>query len=176
MVYKIIFSIFALVSSTFAIQDIKDLQSFKANFIQKIISANDKQIDYEGEVYIKSSGKVLWKYKTPIIKNVYILNDYVIVDEPELEQAIFTTLEDEINILNLLKNAKKVNQNTYMAKIGEIDYLIELSKDKKIEKIRYKDKLDNDVQIKFENIIQNQKIDDEIFKFVQPEGYDIIRK
>lgn len=176
MVYKIIFSLFVFLTSSFAVQDIKTLNSFKADFVQKITSTNDKQIDYKGEVYIKSSGKVLWKYKAPIIKNVYILTDYVIVDEPELEQAIFTTLENEVNILNLLKSAKKINANTYMAKLDEIDYLIEVSKEGKIEKISYKDKLDNKVQIDFENVVQNQKIDDEIFKFIQPEDYDIIRK
>lgn len=49
----------------------------------------------------------MWKYKTPVVKNVYIENNMAIVDEPELEQAIFTTLENEINILKLLKEAKK---------------------------------------------------------------------
>ena len=34
---------------------------------------------------------------------MYINNDYAIVDEPELEQAIYTKLDSEINIIKTIK-------------------------------------------------------------------------
>ena len=119
----------------------------------------------------------MWKYKTPVVKNVYINNDYAVVDEPELEQAIYTKLESEINIIKLLNNSKKVNENSYTTNIDDVDYLIKTSKDdNKISYIKYKDKLENDVEIKFSSVVQNGDIQDEMFKFTPPSNYDIIRK
>ncbi|KAB7885806.1 LolA-like outer membrane lipoprotein chaperone [Poseidonibacter ostreae] len=177
MFYKMIFSFIVFFTAFNASADIKNLKSFTADFTQSIKSINDKTIEYKGEVFIKNSGKILWKYKTPIEKNVYILNDFAIVDEPELEQAIYTQLQSEINIIKLLNTSKKINENSYIANIDDIDYLIESSNDtKQIEIIKYKDKLDNSVEIKFENQVSNEEINDGIFKFTAPEHYDIIRK
>ena len=177
MFYKIIISSTLFCLSCFGANDIKNLDSFKANFSQIITSNSDNVIEYKGEVFIKKSGKILWKYKTPVEKNVYITDNFAIVDEPELEQAIFTQLESEINIIKLLNSSKKVNDNSYITKIEDVDYLIKTSKnDDKINYIKYKDKLENDVEIKFSNVVQNGEISDEIFKFVVPENYDVIRK
>ncbi len=163
--------------SAIASNDIRDLDSFKASFVQVITSNSQNKIEYKGEVFIKKSGKILWKYKTPVVKNVYINNDFAIVDEPELEQAIYTQLESEINIIKLLNGSKKVNENSYTTNIDDVDYLIKTSKDdNKISYIKYKDKLENDVEIKFTNVAQNGEIQDEIFKFVVPSNYDVIRK
>ena len=174
MFYKMIFASIVFFIAINAPADIKNLESFKANFTQSIKSINDKIIEYKGEVFIKNSGKILWKYKTPIEKNVYILSDFAIIDEPELEQAIYTQLQSEINIIKLLNTSKKINENTYLANIDDIDYLIEVSS--QIKLIKYKDKLDNNVEIKFQNQITNENIQDDIFKFTAPEHYDIIRK
>ena len=97
MFYKMIFIFIVFFTTINLSADIKNLKSFKANFTQNITSINSKNIVYKGEFFIKSSGKILWKYKIPIEKNVYILKDFVIIDEPELEQAIYTQLQNEIN-------------------------------------------------------------------------------
>ena len=107
MFYKIIISSTLFCLSCFGANDIKNLDSFKANFSQIITSTSDNIIEYKGEVFIKKSGKILWKYKTPVEKNVYINDNFAVVDEPELEQAIFTELESEINIIKLLNSSKK---------------------------------------------------------------------
>ena len=177
MFYKLIIAFMLFCVSSIASNDIRDLDSFKASFFQVITSNSTNKIEYTGEVFIKKSGKILWKYKTPVIKNVYINNDFAIVDEPELEQAIFTQLESEINIIKLLNSSKKVNENSYITNIEDVDYLIKTSpSDNKINYIKYKDKLENDVEIKFSNVVQNGEISEQIFKFTIPEHYDVIRK
>ena len=177
MFYKMTFVFIVLFTTVNLSADIKNLKSFKANFTQNITSINSKNIVYKGEFFIKSSGKILWKYKIPIEKNVYVLKDFVIIDEPELEQAIYTQLQNEINIIKLLSTSKKMKDNLYIANIDDTDYQIETSLNKnQIETIQYKDKLDNNIEIKFENQISNEDIDDSIFKFTAPEYYDIIRK
>lgn len=175
MVYKIL-SIFCMFFTfSYASINIKNLKTFQADFVQNIKSNTGKKIEYKGKVYIKNTGKILWRYKTPIEKNVYVLNNFAIVDEPELEQAIYTELENEINIIKILQTAKKVKKNIYKASIDKVDYFIEF-KENKIEKIKYKDKLENDVFISFNNSVLNSNIKDSLFKFTAPKYYDIIRK
>ena len=177
MFYRLVIAFVLFCVSSMASTDIRDLDSFKASFVQVITSNSQNKIEYKGDVFIKKSGKILWKYKTPVVKNVYINNDYAVVDEPELEQAIYTKLESEINIIKLLNNSKKVNENSYTTNIDDVDYLIKTSKDdNKISYIKYKDKLENDVEIKFSSVVQNGDIQDEMFKFIPPSNYDIIRK
>lgn len=177
MFYKSLIFLALFCISSIASSDIRNLDSFKASFTQIITSSSNNIIEYKGEVFIKKSGKILWKYETPVVKNVYINNDFAIVDEPELEQAIFTQLESEINIIKLLNTSKKIDKNSYSTNIDDVDYLITVSNnDDKIKEIKYKDKLENSVEIKFSNVIQNDEISDEIFKFIVPDYYDIIRK
>jgi len=177
MFYKMIFTIIVFFIAINANADIKNLKSFEASFTQSIKSVNNKVIEYKGKVFIKNTGKILWKYESPIEKNVYIINDFAIIDEPELEQAIYTQLQSEINIIKLLETSKKINNNDFIANIDGLDYLIETSENtNKIEEIKYKDKLDNNVEIKFENQVINKEISEDIFKFTAPSHYDIIRK
>lgn len=175
MFYKAIFfwaflALLVVQASTF-----ENIQSFQANFMQTITNNSKSNIEYKGEVFIKSNGNILWKYKEPIIKNVYVNNNFAIVDEPELEQAIFTSLENEINVIKLLKDAKKVSNNRYEAKLHNVNYFIE-TKDEQISSISYSDELENKIKINFSNIKQNMPINNELFKFVAPDYYDIIRK
>lgn len=175
MVYRILLLTTVFVSSLFASINLSDLKSFKADFTQIVTNESNKTIEYKGEVFIKNSGKVLWQYKTPIIKNVYLVDDMAIVDEPELEQAIYTKLEQAINIIKLLKEAKKIDTNLYQSRLYEVDYFITL-KDEKISSLAYKDQLANRILINFSNIEQNGEISDELFKFLPPKHYDIIEK
>ena len=174
MFYRMLFLVALFSSFVFASNDIRNLESFKADFVQVITSSSKNVIEYKGEVFIKKNGKILWKYETPVVKNVYIDNNVAIVDEPELEQAIFTQLDSEINIIKLLNSSKK-KDNNYIANIDDIDYTIKVSNEK-INGITYEDKLENSVDIKFFNVVQNSEISDEIFKFQIPDYYDIIRK
>ena len=175
MFYKFLIVLVCFSISLVASNDIRNLETFKANFTQVITSSTNNIIEYKGEVFIKKSGKILWKYKTPVVKNVYIINDSAIVDEPELEQAIYTELDSEINIIKLLNNAKKSSDNNYSTNIDDVDYAIKTMNDK-IQEIKYKDKLENSVEIKFSNVIQNGEISDSLFKFEAPDSYDIIKK
>lgn len=175
MFYKAIFFWAFLVVSLVQANTLEDIKSFQANFTQTITNSSKSNIEYKGEVFIKNSGMVLWKYKEPIIKNVYINNTFAIVDEPELEQAIFTSLENEINIIKLLQGAKKVSENIYKTSLYNVNYQIVI-KDKKVSSISYIDELENSIEITFSNIKQNITLNNDLFKFEAPEYYDIIRK
>lgn len=179
MVYKIL--LLCLISiSSFQLnasdsKKLESLKSFQANFIQKVTNESNSVIEYKGEVFIKNNGKVLWKYSTPILKNVYILNRIVIVDEPELEQAIYSTLEDNIDMIKLIKEAKEIEKNKYETRLYDTTYTI-MTKENKIKSLSYKDELENKILISFENVKQDIELEDEIFNFLAPEDYDIIKR
>lgn len=175
MVYRILLLSVFFISGLFASSSLENLKSFRANFTQVISSESNQTIEYKGKVFIKNSGKVLWKYETPIIKNVYVLDNVAIVDEPELEQAIYTTLENSIDIVKLLQDAKKIKQNTYEANLYDIKYII-LLENEKIKSLSYTDQLENKIVISFEKIEQNMEFSDDIFSFIAPDYYDIIKK
>ena len=175
MVYKGLFILILSISSMFGAIDFDKLKSFRADFTQIITNESQKTIEYKGKVFIKNSGKVLWKYETPILKNVYVLDKIAIIDEPELEQAIYTTLENSIDMIKLLKNSKKIEENKYQTELYNTVYTINIKKNI-IDSLSYMDELENRVSIIFDNAEQNIEINDEIFNFLAPDYYDIIKK
>lgn len=158
---KVLISLFLIISTIFA----SNIQTYQANFTQIITNPSKKAIEYNGELYIKQPSKMLWQYKTPILKNVYMNKLKIIIDEPELEQAIFTKLTDEINLIDFLNNPDLVDDK----------YTLTFEQNKLI-KIQYDDEMENNIVVSFTNIIVNQKIADQLFQFIAPLDYDIIKK
>ncbi|OCL87102.1 Outer-membrane lipoprotein carrier protein precursor [Aliarcobacter thereius] len=176
MFYRtLIIMLFIINFSQASVNELKNLKTLQANFIQTIDSSNGTKIEYRGYLYIKNSGKILWSYKEPILKNVFVDGKMVIIDEPELEQAIYTNLENQVDILKLLNDAKHIKDNLYKTTIENIEYDIILN-NKKIDKISYKDELENNIEIRLENTIYDEDINDNIFIFILPSNYDLIRK
>lgn len=171
---KIFIALLIMISTLFA-QSFKEKTSFEADFEQTVLNSSNSRIVYQGKLFIKEPSFILWKYNTPIQKDVYIRDDFVTIIEPELEQAIVSNLEKELNILNILKDAKKVTDNEYEAKLYDTDYLLQIKNDE-LEKISYKDELDNNITITFKNIRSNHHISNDIFKVTVPDDFDIIRK
>jgi len=155
--------------------DFKNLKTFEASFVQTITNSSGNEAKYKGSIYIKEPNKIKWQYKDPIKKSVYMKKYTVTIIEPELEQVIITKLDKEINILNLLKNSKKISNNIYTSDFNNIQYRLTL-KNKKLQQISYQDELENNVVISFKNVKQNQKINNKIFKFTIPLEFDVIKK
>lgn len=156
-------------------QSFKDKNSFEADFEQTIINSSNSKIIYNGKLFIKEPSSILWEYNTPIEKKVYIENNFVTIIEPELEQVIISNLDKELNILNILKDAKKLNDNTYEAKLYDTEYLLQIKNDE-LEKISYKDELDNNITITFKNVRSNHTIPNDVFKVIIPDDFDLIEK
>ena len=175
MFYKLILFVTIFTISSLSASNLKDIESFKGEFEQIIVNPSNKEISYEGKLFIKEPFYVLWQYEKPIPKNVYIVNNYATIDEPELEQAIITRLVNEINIIELIKKAKKVSKNKYKANIFDTDYYL-IVENENIKTIEYEDNLENKVTINFFNTEKNSNIDTNIFKFLAPDYYDIIEK
>ncbi len=165
---------FFLITITLLANDLADFKTLSGNFTQKVTNSNNNTIEYKGELFLKQNN-ILWKYKTPIEKNVFIKDSFVIVDEPEIEQAVFTSVSNELNLINMLKKAKKINDSLYEVKYNHTVYSIILN-DKKLSKIEYKDEMDNRISVEFKDIKKDIEINDSIFAFTPPSHYDIVRK
>jgi len=154
---------------------IGDFKTIQSDFIQKVTNDQNKTIVYEGIFYATHDQKALWIYQKPIAKKIYFNQSKVLIIEPELEQVIMTSLENTPNIAQILREAKEVTPHTYVTKFMDTTYTITASNDT-IEKITYKDKLENRVEIIFSSQSINLFLDDELFRADIPKGYDIVRE
>jgi len=170
------FIVFLLISNTVLFSnDLQDVKTFEASFTQTIINPSGNEVKYTGLLHIQEPDKIKWQYKDPIEKLVYVKKNSVTIIEPELEQAIITKIDQEINILNLLKNAKKTSDNNYLSLFNNVEYSLTIE-NKKLTKIAYKDEIENNVIITFTNVQQNHSIAKDIFLFTIPFEFDIIKK
>ena len=154
---------------------IDTLQYFKADFIQNIVDDQNKTITYKGYVQASKPQYALWEYVSPVDKKVYILPHKVVIVEPELEQAIIKKIGDNFDFFSLIKHAKKIDKNHYLANFKEKNYFITMQGDTLVS-IKYKDDFDNSVSIDFKNAEVNKKIAGVVFVPQIPEDYDLIRE
>ncbi|WP_276952234.1 LolA-like outer membrane lipoprotein chaperone [Helicobacter rodentium] len=178
-IFKILFKsgIVILFLSCFGYaQSLKDIKSFSADFTQTLYSFEENaqnQIVYKGKIQALAPASVRWSYVVPIPKEIFIEEGTMILYEPKLEQAIFTRLQENLDLLTLLKNAKKITENHYQANILEqkYDLLLENGIPKQIS---FQDTLGNKIEIVFENAKVNVAIDPKIFDFNPTSEIDII--
>ena len=155
-------------------QILQNLQTFQADFTQKIDDKENKVVTYKGEIFAdKKLNKAKWSYKKPIVKDVFIQKKLVTIVEPELEQVIVRKITSDFDIFTLLKNAKKIGKNLYQTKYKKYTFKL-YSNGNTIEKLVYKDDFENLVTIEFTNQRYNEKIDPETFMMDVPKSYDLI--
>ncbi len=152
----------------------KEINSFNGKFVQTIIDDNGKKIIYTGELWASKPQNALWVYQKPIRKSVYINAQKITVIEPAIEQVTFRTLDSEIDFLQIIQQAKKVDENKYVATVKGEKYTVIFNNDL-LSSISYTDGFDNKVLIKFTDPKQNKEIDSSKFKPRIPEDYDVIK-
>lgn len=153
----------------------KELTSFNSKFVQTIIDDNRKKITYTGELWASKPQSALWVYQKPIQKSVYINAQKITVIEPSIEQVTMRTLDDEIDFLQIIQKAKKIDNEKYAANVKGQNYTVTFKNDL-LNTISYIDPYDNSVTILFSNPTQNKPIEPNRFKPVIPDGFDIIKE
>lgn len=152
----------------------KDIQSFNSKFEQTITDDNGKTIRYTGELWATKPQNALWMYQKPIKKSVFVNAQKITIVEPSIEQVTLRTLDGEIDFLQIVQQAKKMDENKYVASIKGEKYTILFNNDL-LSSISYTDGFDNKVVIKFIAPIQNKPIEGSKFKPTIPEDYDVIK-
>lgn len=159
--------------TTFLWAHVLEFKTLQSTFVQTITNEQNTKIVYKGSFYATNEAKALWIYNTPIKKKIYFNKNKVVIIESELEQAIITNLNNTPNLTKILQSAKKISENLFEANYDETTYFIHINEEK-IEKIHYKDRLENSIEILLENQIQNTLLDDTLFEAIIPQEYDII--
>ncbi|MBD3840453.1 MAG: outer-membrane lipoprotein carrier protein LolA [Campylobacterales bacterium] len=154
--------------------NLKNVQTFEANFTQTVTNPSGSKIQYEGKVFFKNPALILWHYDDPK-KDVLIQSSSVTIIEPDLEQVIVTKLQKQINLITLLNEAKQIGKTQYISTIYDTQYLLTI-KNEQLESIFYKDQLENQVSIFFSHQKINEEILNSIFDLKIPDEFDIIRK
>lgn len=152
-----------------------ELESIDSKFEQRIVDDHNKTITYTGTLLAKKPSLAHWHYATPIEKDIYIKQNYVTIIEPDLEQVIKKDLGENIDIISIVKRAKEVSENYYIAIYNEKKYHIHLSEAKVLHSIGYDDDFGNKTTIEFIAPKLNEAISDAAFEVTIPEGFDIIR-
>ncbi len=140
-------------------------QSFSADFNQTIIS-NKNTLHYSGKIFYKNKN-IVWKYIKPYSKIIWI-KDKIYVYEPDLMQV--TIMNRKKSLDKLLKNAKKVKQNLYVATYEGKKYYFVF--DNRLKKLYYNDDMGNKVEIIFYNYKNNAPTKE--FEINFPEEVDVI--
>ena len=153
-----------------------NIRSLESNFTQRITNDQNAVITYRGKMYAtQNKNQALWEYNAPIVKKIYYKGGKLVIIEPELEQVIYAKLNKVPNILKLLRSAKKVADHTLQTHFNGLTYNI-TTNGNKIEKISYKDEMQNHVVITFSNEKVNYPIAKSRFSYIIPEDYDILEQ
>ena len=168
---RYIFLIATIISLGFS--NILEINSFEADFKQVVTNDAQNKLTYEGHVSAIKPQSALWIYTKPTQKQIYIDSSRATIIEPDIEQVIIKHISTSFDFFNMLSNAKKVQDNIYVATFQNIKYKIELQNNN-IHSITYTDELENQVVITFSHQVKNKKINKELFIPIIPMGFDII--
>lgn len=151
-----------------------EIHSIEANFTQQMQS---QPIAYEGKFIASSPNLAKWEYTQPLKKVVYINAQEVIAYEPMLSQVIIRKIKGQLDFIAILRGAKQdlKDPSLYHSKIDNTTYTIHF-KDNLPSIISYEDSLGETVIITLKNVVINQKIPQDVFKFEIPEGIDVVRE
>jgi outer membrane lipoprotein carrier protein len=169
---KYIFIITLLFTSLFS--GISKLNSFSANFLQTITDETGKTLSYRGSIKAVKPQFATWKYEFPVEKHVFINAEKIVIVEPELEQVIIKNIDDKFDFFSMIKDAKKVDNNFYIAHYKDTKFNIKII-NSIIQSITYTDEFGNKIEIIFTNQLQNAKIEKQELTPSYPLNYDIVR-
>lgn len=149
----------------------KEIKTLEANFEQKIIKSN-QTLTYTGKVLIKLPFHGLWIYNKPQ-KKIFITDKKVMIEETALEQVVFTSIEDGVDMAKILTQARLISKNLYEAKVKNRKFIIKTNENS-IDIISYQDEFDNEVVIKLLNSKINHQVALSRFDYQIPPNFDVI--
>lgn len=149
--------------------------AFTSNFEQSITTPSKKTINYSGNVMFSSSTLLKWSYVAPAKKEVCTDSKIVLVVDHALEQISAFKISKGLNLPMVIKSAKNIRNNQFIASYDKRKYNITSNKNGQLLKISYIDELDNSVNINFISTkYLNKPINGSKLKCNYPSSYDII--
>lgn len=179
------------------VQSLQKINTFKANFTQNIRgSEGEKLSNSNGQVVISRPGKFYWKSQKPDQMLVVADGTFVWTYDIDLEQVTKQDLKQALHnspatllagdVSKLHENFEidfakkcKANHTCYQLKPKQKDssfstIIIRFEQDK-LNEVRMKDPLGQNVLTVFSNVEVNQSINKKLFDFAPPKGVDVIQ-
>lgn len=168
---KFLWIIFTMTATLFGFAD--TVKTFSADFNQTITDDTNQTIVYRGHVDAARPKNARWDYTEPVIKQVFVNDHTVTIIEPELEQIIIKTIDEDVDLFNILKRAKPIVDNTFLAEYKEQKFYLTMDGDVLVE-ISYRDTFENRVRLQFYHQNINHIIDQILFEPKAPSYYDVL--
>lgn len=170
------------------------LQNLQTEFTQTTRDARGNSLQkLEGQMIVAKPGKMRWQTKPPYEQLVISDGQSVWIYDVDLEQVTIRPMEQRIAetpALLLSGDTKEISKNFTLeeSKNGSITRFSLFPKDKSqlfekiefqyaensLESMRILDAAGQATDIFFNDVSENQKLDDQLFKFTVPEGVDVI--
>ncbi len=171
-IFILLFMPFFLLAS-----DIVLPKSFRANFTQEITNPQKEKIKYTGKILYSSPSNIKWSYLSPTKKDVCSNMEKILIVDHNLEQVSAYLLDDGLDLIGLIKEAKPIRPTVYNATYKEHIYTLQVNQKGELSRVAYKDGLDNSVLIIFSDMRSSNKVIKQQDMFCSyPNSYDIIEE
>ncbi len=171
------------------------LNSFEADFIQKVTDSSNQVIDESaGKVMFLKPNFFRWEYEAPSENEIVSDGEFLYLYDPDLKQVIVSKLDRQINMspamllvsdnvneffnTKLISNSKNNTKFIAEPKNEEAAFFKQVIfnfKDNKLDGMKVLDNFDNLTTINFHKIIQNKGINEGKFLFNFPDDIDVIK-
>jgi len=150
--------------------------SLSATFVQKITTPKKHLTRYTGHVIVNRSREFLWRYEKPARREICGDGSRVRIVDHDLEQVTVYTVGSLLDLMQLLKRAKRYRNDIYLTRYHGTRYTLKINKKGQLEQVAFQDKLDNIVNIHFYHIVYRDKpIASTRLRCRIPKSYDVIK-
>ena len=173
---------------------IKDVETFQADFEQTLYDADSEPLQTSlGTIKIKRPGRFVWSYTQPDDQEIIADGERIWLYDKDLEQVTVNTINDRIagTPLVLLMRSAPLNEAFDIKALGESDGInwVELTpkaensdfelvfiglNEAGLAAMELRDNFGQATQIRFSNFESGIFLDDSLFRFVVPDGVDVI--
>lgn len=172
------------------------MQSASGQFEQSLRDSEDKLLQAsQGKFLVKKPGKFLWDTQSPFPQLLVSNGKRLWLYDPDLEQASLNNVDhktretpalllsgdaakigDRFAVKRALDNANGLAVYDLRAKDEHANFghISATFKGETLVRMRFEDKLKNQTEFVFEQVVINPTLDDSLFEFTPPPGTDVI--
>ena len=173
---------------------INDVETFQADFEQTLYDADSTPLQtLLGTIKLKRPGRFVWSYTQPDDQQIIADGERIWLYDKDLEQVTVNAINDRIagTPLVLLMRSAPLDEAFDIKALGEADGInwVELTpkaetsdfelvfvglNEAGLAAMELRDNFGQATQIRFSNFESGIELDDSMFKFVVPDGVDVI--
>ena len=187
-------SLYAVDATTQLEKQLGMLQSFTADFNQRVIDIEQTKVDPSfGTMSFKRPGKFIWSYQEPYEQEIISDGEQLWIYDKDLEQVTIRQTGDRLTQtpITILDNPASIHSDYKIELLSERDdeveiqltpldeeaafnYVILIFNEKGLIGMEIYDSFDHYNSLTFNNIDLHASLDDSLFDFETPDGADVI--